>query len=345
MLDVIPDMTQPSGWLPLAFMMVMGLAILAYVVLDGFDLGVGILLSLGSDAEKDTMIASIGPFWDANETWLVLGVGILLVAFPAAHGLILGHLYLPVALMLLGLTLRGVAFDFRVKAKAGHRQAWNRAFQAGSIIASWAQGYMLGRLVTGFDGGAWAIAFAAFIGICLTGGYALLGATWLIIKTSGPLQMRTVTWARNCISLLAVGVGAVSVATPLVSNRIFDKWFGIENVIMLWPMPVLTALLFFVAFRSLRRLPIRLAQNNQYGDWVPFGATVAIFGLAFHGLAYSLFPYLVIDQVTIWDAAAAPESLMIIFVGAAVVLPVIVGYSIFSYRIFRGKATDLSYEI
>jgi cytochrome bd ubiquinol oxidase subunit II len=342
--ESIPDLTTPAGWLPLAFMLVMGLAILAYVILDGFDLGVGLLLAAGSEDEKDTMIASIGPFWDANETWLVLGVGILLVAFPVAHGIILGALYLPVALMLIGLTLRGVAFDFRVKARAEHKRAWNRSFIAGSALAAMAQGYMLGRVVTGFTQDLWSYLFAWLIGLCLASGYALLGSSWLIIKTSGPLQQRAIGWARRSILLLAAGVAAVSIATPLVSQRIFDKWFGLENLIVLWPIPAMTLMMFFIAYRSLKRLPVRLAQGNAYGDWVPFGSTVAIFLLSFHGLAYSLFPYIVLDRLTIWQAAAAPKSLMFIFVGAIIVLPVVVGYSIFAYRVFRGKATELHYD-
>lgn len=341
--ELIPDLTQPAGWLPLAFMIVMGLSILAYVILDGYDLGVGILLEAADEKQKDRMIASIGPFWDANETWLVLGVGILLVAFPIAHGVMLGELYLPVALMLIGLTLRGVAFDFRVKAGARFKRGWDRAFFAGSVLASLAQGFMLGLVVIGFEAGTLERLFAAFIGVCLASGYALLGATWLIIKTTGELQLKAVAWAKRSMALLGVGIGAVSLATPLVSERIFHKWFDFENLIVLWPMPVITALLFFIVWRSLSRLPHRLAQNNDYGDWVPFGATVGIFMLAFHGLAYSLFPYLVIDRITIWDAAAAPESLMIVFVGAVIVLPTIVGYSVFAYRVFRGKATDLEY--
>ena len=343
MLEPLPDLSTPAGWLPLAFMMVMGLSILAYVILDGFDLGVGLLLEAGSDDEKDTMVASIGPFWDANETWLVLGVGILLVAFPAAHGIILGELYLPVALMLVGLTLRGVAFDFRVKAKARHKATWNRAFFGGSLLASLAQGYMLGKMVTGFADSVWSHLFAGLIGLCLASGYALLGSTWLIIKTEGALQRRAITWGKRSIVLLAVGIAAVSVATPLVSQRIFDKWFGLENLLVLWPIPAITVAVFLIAYRSLVRLPVRLDQGNRYGEWVPFGSTVAIFLLAFHGLAYSLFPYLVMDRMTIWEAAAAPESLMVIFVGAVIVLPVIIGYSIFAYRIFRGKTTELSY--
>ena len=343
MLEQIPDLSTAAGWLPLAFMLVMGLAILAYVILDGFDLGVGLLLQLGDDEQKDMMIASIGLFWDANETWLVLGIGILLVAFPAAHGIVLGALYLPVALMLVGLTLRGVAFDFRVKAKDEHKATWNVAFFAGSLLASLAQGYMLGRMVTGFTGNIWSYLFACLIALGMASGYALLGSTWLIIKTSGELQRRAIVWAKRSIMLLAIGVGAVSLATPFVSQRIFDKWFGLENLIVLWPIPAMTVVTFLVAYRSLSRLPGRLDDGIHDSEWIPFASTVAIFMLAFHGLAYSLFPYVVMERLTIWEAAASPESLLVIFVGAVIVLPVIIGYSVYAYRVFRGKATDLSY--
>lgn len=344
MFEQLPTLTEPAGWLPLAFMLMMGLAILAYVILDGYDLGVGILLEAAEADQKDLMIASIGPFWDANETWLVLGVGILLVAFPSAHGIILGELYLPVTAMLVGLTLRGVAFDFRVKAKAQHKHLWNRAFFAGSLLAAVAQGFMLGRLVTGFSDDQWSGLFALGIGASLASGYTLLGATWLIIKTSGHLQGRAVGWALKSLLLLALGIAAVSIATPLFSEQIYAKWFTPQNLLVLWPIPVITGVLFFVVYRSLKRLPVRLQQGNNYGDWVPFGASVGIFLMAFHGLAYSLFPYLILDEMTIWEAASAPESLMIIFAGAAVVLPVIVAYSAYAYRVFAGKATTLEYD-
>ena len=344
MLEQAPDLATAAGWLPLAFMIIMGLAILAYVILDGFDLGVGLLLQLGeSDEQKDTMIASIGPFWDANETWLVLGIGILLVAFPVAHGIVLGALYLPVALMLIGLTLRGVAFDFRVKARDEHKATWDRAFFGGSLLAALAQGYMLGRFVTGFTEDLWSLLFACLIALGMASGFALLGSTWLIIKTTDVLQRRAITWAKRSIVLLAIGVAGVSLATPFVSQRIYEKWFGLENLIVLWPIPAMTAVTFLIAYRSLARLPAKLDEDLHDTEWIPFASTVAIFMLAFHGLAYSLFPYVVMDRLTIWEAASAPESLMFIFVGAIIVLPVIVGYSVYAYRVFRGKATDLSY--
>ena len=338
------DLLSPGGWLPLVFALVMALSMLAYVILDGYDLGVGALLN-GADTieHKNTMIASIGPFWDANETWLVLGVGVLLVGFPLAHGVILGALYLPVALMLVALSLRGVAFDFRVKAKAHHRPLWDKVFYLGSLLASWSQGFMLGQLILGFKQDAAAYVFSALIGFCLVFAYRLLGAGWLIMKTEGALQLRAVAWAQGSLWLTAAGVVAISVATPWVSQRIFDKWFSFPNLLMLLPIPAVTMALFVVIHRSLKRLPVRFAQGNQYGAGVPFASTVGIFLLSFYGLAYSLFPWLVIDKLNIWQAASAPEALMVIFYGVVVVLPVIIGYTVFAYRVFWGKSTQLSY--
>jgi cytochrome bd ubiquinol oxidase subunit II len=338
-------LTSLNDWLPVIFLMVMGLAMLAYVVLDGYDLGVGILLRRAGQSDKDMMVSSIGPFWDANETWLVLGVGILLTVFPAAHGIILGQLYLPVAFMLVALILRGVAFEFRVKARAVHRPWWDVAFHVGSLLAALSQGWMLGSYITGFESGWAAWGFAALIALCLAAGYALLGATWLVFKTEGSLQLQAVKWARGSLLLTALGVLAISVATPWISERIFAKWFTLPYVVLLAPLPLMTALLFFIIHRSLERLPTRLAQGNSDGDWIAFAATVGIFVLAFYGLAYSLFPYLVIDQMTIWQAATSPESMKIILAGALVVLPMIVGYTVIVYRIFSGKTRAMSYGV
>jgi cytochrome bd ubiquinol oxidase subunit II len=334
--------------LPIIFLALLGISMLAYVILDGYDLGVGILMRRADAEQKDAMLASIGPFWDANETWLVLGVGLLLVAFPMAHGVILTALYLPVAIMLFGLTLRGVAFDFRSKAQAHHKRAWNRAFYAGSLITSLAQGVMLGLYIVGFRNDAASWLFAAFVGLGLTAGYALLGAGWLIIKTTGALQMRAIAWARGSLWLTAAGIAAISIATPLVSSRIFAKWFTLPNFLALLPIPLLTASLILLTEHSLRRLAANHAAGNtdEARDrycWVPFACTVGVFVLAFAGLAYSLFPYLVVDRITIWDSASAPESLTIILVGAIVVLPMIVGYTIFAHRVFWGKSSALRY--
>jgi cytochrome d ubiquinol oxidase subunit II len=335
-------MTEFAGgnWLPLAFAALMGISILAYVVLDGYDLGVGILMAGADRPERDRMVAAIGPFWDANETWLVLGIGLLLVAFPAAHGIILGELYLPVALMLAGLTLRGVAFEFRVKAHLPLQRHWDRAFVAGSALAALTQGYMLGRYVLGFEEGLAAMAFAVLSAVCVAAAYAFVGATWLIYKTEGALQARAVDWARATLGMTALGMAAVSVATPLVSVRIFERWFSVPEILLLAPLPLMTAIVFAALWIFLRRMP----RADHSLDLAPFAGAVVLFALGFAGLAYSFFPYVVPGRLTIWQAASAPESLMIIFVGACVVLPVVVAYSVFSYVVFRGKALPLSYE-
>ena len=326
--------------LPFIFLCLMALSMLIYVLLDGYDLGVGMLMAWADDDQRDSMIASIGPFWDANETWLVLGVGILLVAFPVAHGVILQALYLPVALMLIGLILRGVAFDFRVKARAHHQANWNRAFVAGSLSAAVAQGVMLGRFITGFGDGWQYWTFALFIGICLAAGYCLLGAGWLIMKTTDELQKKAVHWARRSLLVTALGVAGVSAATPLVSDRISERWFASPQWIFLAPVPLLTLCLFIYCYVMTRKLP--LAGDRRC--WVPFVCGVGIFVLAFIGLTYSLYPYLVVDQITYLAAASAPESLLIILVGTGFTLPAIAAYTVYAYRVFWGKSTKLSYD-
>ena len=328
-----------SEWLPIVFVGLMGLSMLLYVVLDGYDLGVGILLRQADDAEKDVMIASIGPFWDANETWLVLGVGLLLVAFPAAHGVILGALYLPVVFMLVGLIVRGVAFDFRVKVHAEHKPFWNTAFHAGSLLAALSQGFMLGLYITGLEYNVVGVVFAIVIALCLVAGYTLVGAGWLIMKTEGDLRQRAIGWARRSLWFTGIGIVAVSLATPLVSPRIFEKWFALPNLFFLMPIPLLTGLLFMGCLRAL----VKLGKGDSRREWMPFVTTIGMFLLAFAGLAYSIFPYLVIDRMTLWDAAAAPESLKIMLFGAAITLPAILAYSAYSYRVFWGKTSELNY--
>jgi cytochrome d ubiquinol oxidase subunit II len=324
--------------LPVIFMALMGLAMLAYVILDGYDLGVGLLLPRAGDAEKDTMIASIGPFWDANETWLVLGVGILLIAFPKAHGMVLGALYLPVALMLVGLILRGVAFDFRVKARDGHKPLWNFAFFAGSGLAALSQGWMLGHYVTGLEPGGWHDLFAAAIALTLPAAYVLLGASWLVMKTDGELQRKARDWARIAWPPVVLGMALISMATPWVSASVRERWFTMPEFIALLPIPLATV----AALLGTRWL---LGTERVLGRWCagPFVLVVAVFMLGFVGLAYSLYPYVVMDKLTIWQAASATESLAIILVGCAITVPAIVGYTVFAYRVFWGKARNLQY--
>ncbi|KQV87365.1 cytochrome BD ubiquinol oxidase subunit II [Pelomonas sp. Root1237] len=324
--------------LPIVFMVLMGLSMLIYVISDGYDLGVGMLMHRATDAEKDVMVASIGPFWDANETWLVLGVGILLIAFPKAHGLVLGELYLPVTLMLVGLTLRGVAFDFRVKAKDTHKRTWDRLFFAGSTLASVAQGWMLGRYVSGFGEGWNYPLFAGAIAIALPMAYVLMGAAWLIMKTEGELQVRAVAWARIAWAPMVGGLVLISMATPWVSPTVRERWFALPEIIALLAIPMMTGVSLLAVLALLRTPQVRGPLC-----WLPFALLVLVFVLGFLGLAYSIYPYVVLDQLTLWQAASSPEALKVILVGVCISVPAIIGYTVFSYRVFRGKAGELTY--
>jgi cytochrome d ubiquinol oxidase subunit II len=327
-----------DAMLPVVFMALMGVAMLVYVVSDGYDLGVGMLMHRATDAEKDVLIASIGPFWDANETWLVLGVGILLVAFPKAHGLVLGELFVPVALMLVGLTLRGVAFDFRVKARDTHKQTWDRLFFAGSTVAAVSQGWMLGRYVSGFGSGWNYPLFAAAIAAALPMAYVLMGATWLIMKTEGRLQERAVEWARIAWTPMVAGLVLISMATPWVSTTVRQRWFALPEIIALMAIPLMSG----VSLLAVRGL---LGTRHVRGAvcWLPFVLLVIVFVLGFLGLAYSIYPYVVLDQLTIWQAASSPQALKMILFGTCISVPAIVAYTVFSYRVFRGKTGELKY--
>ena len=324
--------------LPVIFMALMGVAMLIYVISDGYDLGVGMLMHRATAAEKDVMVASIGPFWDANETWLVLGIGILLVAFPKAHGQVLGELYLPVAFMLIGLTLRGVAFDFRVKAKDTHKQTWDRLFFAGSTLAAVAQGWMLGRYVSGFGSGWNYPLFAAAIAVALPMAYVVMGAAWLIMKTEGELQQRAVAWARIAWAPMAGGLVLISMATPWISPTVRTRWFALPEIIALSAIPLMTG----VSLLAVRAL-LETRQVRGPLCWLPFALLVLVFLLGFLGLAYSIFPYVVLDQLTLWEAASSPAALKIILVGTCISVPAIAGYTVFSYRVFRGKTGALKY--
>jgi cytochrome d ubiquinol oxidase subunit II len=301
-------------------------------VLDGYDLGVGMLMLAAEREDHETMIASIGPFWDANETWLVLGVGLLLVAFPVAHGVVLGALYLPVVAMLVGLMARGVAFELRVKAEGWQRELWNWLFSVGSYLAAFSQGVMLGRYILGFEPGIGGWIFAALVGASLCGGYMLLGATWLILRCENELRAKAAQWAKWGLLWVALAVALVSLATPLASDTVRERWFDFPRTLYLMSLPALTLAAGVFTWMNLNR-----------SDWKPFAGAVAIFVLAFAGLAYSLFPYVVMDSLTIWDAAAHPSALFFILVGALVVLPFLLGYTFYAYRVFRGKVRGGSY--
>jgi cytochrome d ubiquinol oxidase subunit II len=325
--------------LPLIWAGVLGIAVAMYVILDGFDLGIGILFPFTeTESERDQMMRSIAPFWDGNETWLVLGGGGLWVAFPRAYAVIMPALYLPVILMLLALVFRGVAFEFRTVAETS-KYFWNFAFAAGSALAALCQGVILGGLIQGirvengaYAGGAfdWATPFAVLCGLGVMVGYALLGATWLVMKTEGAVAER----ARGYAKILLLGVlgfmAIVSVWTPLAFERIAARWFSTPNIFYLWPVPILTALTALVGWRSLER----------GGEVLPFLSAIGLFLLGYLGLVISTFPYLVPPSLTIWQTAASASSQTFMLVGTLALLPIIFGYVVFIYWLFRGKVRE-----
>jgi cytochrome bd ubiquinol oxidase subunit II len=321
----------------------LAITIFLYVILDGFDLGIGILMPLARDeAQRDGMFATIAPVWDGNETWLVLGGGGLLAAFPLAYAIILPATYPPMIAMLLGLLFRGVAFEFRWRDPA-HRPYWDAAFTLGSLVAALSQGITLGailqgiRVVNGVYAGGWLdwlSPFTRVTGVSLVLGYALLGSTWLIWKTSGPAQAH----ARRLAMKLAVGtvtaMAAVSIATPYLHYDYWRRWFSMPNVLFTAQVPLLVVITAAVFVWSLRRGAERL----------PFLMTLALFLLNFVGLGISVFPYLVPRAVTIWDAAAPAASQRFLLAGVAVILPVIIAYTSWAYWVFRGKVSAHGYH-
>jgi cytochrome d ubiquinol oxidase subunit II len=321
--------------LPLIWAGVIGVAVAMYVILDGFDLGVGILFPFAkSDRERDQMLTSIAPFWDGNETWLVLGGGGLLVAFPKAYAVIMPALYLPVIVMLLALVFRGVTFEFRGIARRKGR--WNVVFAAASTLTAFCQGVILGGLIQGitvengeFAGGAfdWATPFAALCGLGVVAGYALLGATWLVMKTEGELATRARAQAKVLLVAVLAFMAVVSLWTPLAFPRIFARWFSVPNILFLWPVPIVTLLVAFAGWKWLDRGPSAL----------PFVAAIVLFLLGYLGLVISTFPYLVPPTLTIWDTAAAPASQLFMLIGTVILLPIILGYTAFIYWVFRGR--------
>ena len=327
-------------WLPYAFAILMGLYLFVYSILDGFDLGIGILGWMRPQKDRDTMVSAIGPFWDANETWLVLAVGLLLVAFPKAHGIILDKLYLPVAVMLIGLIFRGVAFDFRAKVPQAKKSRWDRFFIFGSLLVSLSQGYMLGQYIVGFEQQSGPTLFSALVAFTLTLAYMLIGACWLIIKTEKDLQQFAIKSARRLVVALTACIVCVSLAKPVVKPDIIERVSSLTSVIAIAPMPLLTlgiaALLFFI----LKAMPL----GGDALNWLPFTLTIGVFATLAHGMVFNLFPYVIPNSLTLVEAASSRDSLLIIFVGALIVLPFLIGYSTFLYRVFRGKTLPLSYH-
>jgi cytochrome bd ubiquinol oxidase subunit II len=326
-------------YLPVIWAALLGTAVAMYVILDGFDLGTGILFPFAkTERERDQMMNSVAPFWDGNETWLVLGGGGLWVAFPQAYAVIMPALYLPVIVMLLGLIFRGVAFEFRWVALTS-KKYWNFAFAAGSTLAAFCQGLILAGLLEGikvengvFAGGPfdWATPFAVLCGLGVVTGYALLGATWLVMKTDGVVAERARMHAKLLLIAVLAFMAVVSVWTPLAFERIAARWFSTPNIFFLWPVPLITALVALMIWRWLeagREIP-------------PFLASIALFLLGYLGLVISTFPYLVPPVLTIWQTAAAPASQIFLLLGTVALLPIIFGYIVFVYWLFRGKVRE-----
>lgn len=325
--------------LAVIFVSLMGLATLMYAVLDGYDLGVGMLLPIDKPEHANTMIASIGPFWDANETWLVLAIGLLLIAFPLAHSSVLQALYLPCTFMLIGLILRGVAFDFRAKAAVSYKKHWDITFKLGSFIASFSQGYMLGLYVMGLDNTIESHAFAALSGIGVCSAYMFIGSAWLVMKTEGSLQNQAIQTCFNTAVIAFIGILTVSFTNLIISPDIYDKWFQLPYALLLIPIPIVCSSFFVLSLVVLNQLK----SKPNIGASLPFMLAVLIFALSFFGLAFSFFPYIVPGKLTIWQSVAAPEALNFMLWGALIVVPTILIYTAFSYRVFWGKVRELNY--
>jgi cytochrome d ubiquinol oxidase subunit II len=324
--------------LPVIWFVIIVFGLMMYIVMDGFDLGIGILFPFVRDREdRDVMVNSVAPVWDGNETWLVLGGAGLMAAFPRAYAIVLTALYLPLLLMLVGLIWRGVAFEFRFKATERHRPFWDKAFAWGSYGATFFQGVTLGAFVDGievrdgrFAGGALVCfsAFSLFTGIALLVAYALLGSTWLVLKSEGELRARMQALARPVALALAASVVIVSLWTPLLHANIAERWFSRPNVFFFAPVPLLVAAATFALLRSLRK---------PRHDAVPFVLALCLVFLGYSGLGISLWPYIVPYALTIRDAAGPPQSLGFALVGALLIIPVILMYTVWSYYVFRGK--------
>ena len=329
-------MEDVSYWLPVIWAGIIGTAVGLYVLLDGFDLGIGILFPASpSEEDRDVMMNSVAPFWDGNQTWLVMGGGGLFVAFPLAYAIIMSAVYLPVMIMLLALVFRGVAFEFRWVSKPKH-QFWDLAFSGGSIVAAFMQGVILGTLVQGipvkdgaYSGGSfdWLTPFSVFTGLATAAGYALLGACWLVMKTEGEVAEVSRQRAKLLLIVALADIAIVSLWTPFAMPRIFERWFAMPNILYLSPVPVLTALAAYTCWHGL----------ETRHDTQPFLGALGLFLLGLLGLAISTLPYLVPPSITIWDAAAHPSSQKFMLAGTAIMLPVILGYIVYVYRTFRGK--------
>jgi cytochrome d ubiquinol oxidase subunit II len=324
---------DPAFWMPLAFMGMLFVLIVAGTVLDGFDLGVGMLLKFAPIDERNRMMSLLSPWRDANEFWLLLGVGLFAAAFPFAWGVVLGQLYAPLTVMLLGAVLRSVSFEFRIRARNEMKPRWLLAFWVGSLLTAFGQGVVLGRIATGYQDLPGYHMFSLFVGLCAVAAYILLGATWLVMRVEGDLQRRAVQWARHAIRWTAAGMVAIAVTLGLANAGIFYKW---SNLAHLGPA-VSTWLAMLVGFVGTEMVLARLPRHAERFSWIPFIACVCLFLLMLSGLAYSLFPYLILDDMTIWDGAASTGSLRLVLSGAVIAVPLILVFNILAYRSVFGK--------
>jgi cytochrome d ubiquinol oxidase subunit II len=329
-----------ESYLPVIWAAIMALAVAMYVILDGFDLGVGILFPLAeTEHERDQMMNSVAPFWDGNETWLVLGGAGMLVTFPLAYSIILPALYLPVIVMLLALVFRGVAFEFRWVGMTGGKRHWSFVFAAGSALAAFCQGVILGGLIQGikvengaFAGGSfdWATPFALVCGLGVVAGCALLGATWLVMKTEGSVANRARIEAKLLLLAVLAFMAIVSIWTPLAFERIATRWFSLPNILFFWWVPAATLLVAIAAWRAL----------DTGGDTVPFLAAIGLFVLGYLGLLISNFPYIIPPSLTIWQTASSASTQVFMLIGTLMMLPIILGYMVFVYWTFGGKLRE-----
>jgi cytochrome bd ubiquinol oxidase subunit II len=337
-------MTVALDFVPI-WTVILGVGVFLYVLLDGFDLGVGILYRFARDTEtRNLMMNSVAPIWDGNETWLILGTVGLFAAFPRAFAIIIPAVYFPIAIMLLALVFRGVAFEFRYR-DSPHRGFWDYGFAYGSLLATFAQGIVLGAFVQGFetDGRNFTgtsldcfTPFSAVTGLCLVFGYALLGAGWLVIKTEPPLHTRARRWGRFAFGGVAVAVLVVSLWTPFADPGIRARWFGWPNTLLLLPVPLITVAIAWATWRSLNR------PDALHG---PFIGALGLFAMSYLGLGISLFPMIVPHRFTLWEAAAAPSTQAFLLVGTLLLLPIILTYTGWSYWVFRGKVrADIGYH-
>jgi cytochrome d ubiquinol oxidase subunit II len=264
----------------------------------------------------------------------------MLIAFPQANGIVLTNLYLPTVLMLIGLIIRGVSFDFRAKAKATHKAAWDKAFTGGSFLMAISQGYMIGSYVLGFEKGLIPLLFSLAVGLALSAAYRLIGASWLILKTEGKLQKKAVDWARSALKGTVLAIVLIAIASPIASQHVFSRWVAYPDVLLIMPVPLVIIGLVAWLEMKLRQLPMK----DDAQAWAPFAMTAGIFFMCLFALGYSFYPYIVPGQLKIVEAASAHESLLIILVGALAVLPFLIGYTIYAYKVFAGKTRELTYN-